>query len=244
MLLQLFSSFFPIHSLTTSERVRERGKRIFRIVTKETHQYGCFRACLMLNDCCTSYTDGERKQHSKNLLTADTFSVCFKAFPSARISRSLRNGKSWISDAYWRWILIKFQEQCIADISAWVKRILEAKSREIDLIYDDFLHHHHHQPNEKPFCVHLWKIFNFLSFIILFLFHCHRLVIIIVQSESKRKRKNFFFPSNLIWLWFMKIRFSSIWKKVDSSFGFDKKGGKINFNPQLNEELKENENLL
>lgn len=72
---------FTFHLLLSSsvEEERERGRKKIRIVTKETHQYGCFRACLMLNDWCTSYTERHRKlargNNNKNLLTADTFSV-------------------------------------------------------------------------------------------------------------------------------------------------------------------------
>lgn len=53
ILLQFY--FSSIRSLVEE---RKRGEKIFRIVTKETHQYGCFRACLMLNDWYTSYTKG------------------------------------------------------------------------------------------------------------------------------------------------------------------------------------------
>lgn len=51
-------------------------KKIFRIVTKETHQYGCFRACLMLNDWRTSYTARPATTNS----TIDCRQCAFKAF--------------------------------------------------------------------------------------------------------------------------------------------------------------------
>jgi hypothetical protein len=65
-----FGMNFSSTRLLASEKSGRRGEKLFRIVTKETHQYGCFRACLMLNDWYTSY---ERHRSQKEEITTKIY---------------------------------------------------------------------------------------------------------------------------------------------------------------------------
>lgn len=171
----------------------------------------------MLNDCCTSYT--EKVYH--------TLLRMFKALLPPPDS-SLRHGQSWISDAYWRWILIKFREQCIADICT-SELSARGRGREIDLIYDESLLHHHHHPSRSQRKAILCAFMENFQFPI---FHYP----FPVSLPSPRHRRSLsgqtFFPQSRLIMIYENSMLCEPREKSNHRRGFKTWAGKINFNPQ------------
>lgn len=111
LLLQLFFSFF--HPLACLKRSERRKKEYLGLLPRRHINTGVFAHVL----CWMTAVHHTRRKEAKIYWLQTHLPYVLKLLLRPTLSLSLRQWKIMnIWCAYWRWILIKFWEQCIADI--------------------------------------------------------------------------------------------------------------------------------